>query len=47
MRATIYLEKPLQLRSKLTELVQNNLDFYHLKVVFQSPYKLSTLFRFK
>ena len=27
--------------------VQNNLSFCHLKVVFQSPYKLNTLFRFK
>ena len=47
MRATIHWEKSLQLRSKLVKSVQNNLSFCHLKVVFQSPYKLHTLFRFK
>ena len=40
-------KKPLQLRSKLLKSVQNNLSFCHLKVFFQSPYKLHTLFRFK
>ena len=40
-------KKSLQLRSKLVKSVQNNLSFCHLKVVFQSPYKLHTLFRFK
>ena len=40
-------KKTLQLRSKLVKSVQNNLSFCHLKVVFQSPYKLHTLFRFK
>ena len=40
-------KKSLQLRSKLAKSVQNNLNFCHLKIVFQSPYKLRTLFRFK
>ena len=40
-------KKSLQLRSKLVKSVQNNLSFCHLKVVFQSPYKLHTLFCFK
>ena len=40
-------KKSLQLRSKLVKLVQNNLSFCHRKVVFQSPYKLHTLFHFK
>ena len=39
-------KKSLQLRSKLVKSVQNNLSLSHLKVVFQSPYKLHT-FRFK
>ena len=39
--------KSLQLRSKLDKSVQNNLSFCHLKVVFQSLYKLHTLFCFK
>ena len=40
-------KKSLQLRSKLVKSVQNNLRFCYLKVVFQSPYKLHTLFCFK
>ena len=40
-------KKLLQLKSKLVKLVQNDLNFCHLKVVFQSPYKPRTLFRFK
>ena len=40
-------KKSLQLRSKLVKSVQNNLSFCHLKVVFQSPRKFCTLFRFK
>ena len=40
-------KKSLHLRSKLVKSVQNNLSFCYLKVVFQSPYKLHTLFRFK
>ena len=40
-------KKSLQLRSKLVKSVQNNLSFCHLKIVFQSPRKLCTLFRFK
>ena len=40
-------KKSLQLRSKIAKLVQNNLSFHHLKVVFQSSYKFHTLFCFK
>ena len=40
-------KKSVQLRSKLVKSVQNNLSFCHLRVVFQSPYKGHTLFRFK
>ena len=40
-------KKSLQLRSKLVKSVHYNLSFCRLKVVFQSPYKLRTLFRFK
>ena len=40
-------KKSLKLRSKLVKSVRNNLSFCHPKVVFQSPYKLHTLFRFK
>ena len=47
MRATIHWKKSLQLRSKLVKSVQNNLSLCHFQVVFQSPYKLHTLFRFK
>ena len=42
-----FVSKSLQLRSKVAKSVQNNLSFCHLKVVFQSPCKLCTLFRFK
>ena len=40
-------KKSLKLRSKLVKSVKNNLRFCHLKVVFQSPNKLCTLFGFK
>ena len=40
-------KKSFQLRFKLVKSVQNNLSFRHLRVVFQSPYKLHTLSRFK
>ena len=40
-------KKSFQLRSTLVKSVQNNLCFCHLKVDFQSPYKLHTLFCFK
>ena len=40
-------KKSLQLRSKLVKSVENNFNFCSLKVVFQSPYKRRTLFRFK
>ena len=37
----------MQLRSRLVKSVQENLSFCHLKIVFQSPYKICTLFHFK
>ena len=40
-------KKSLQLRSKFVKSVQNNLSYCHIKVAFQSPCKLCTLFRFK
>ena len=40
-------KKSIQLRSKLVKSIQNNLSFCHLKVAFQSPNKLRTLFRCK
>ena len=40
-------KKSLELRSQLVKSVQNNLNFCHLIIVLQSPYKLCTLFRFK
>ena len=40
-------KKSLQLRSKLVKSAHNNLSFCHLEVIFQSPYKFPTLFRFK
>ena len=40
-------KESLQLKPKLVKSVHNNLSFCHFKVVFQSPYKLRTLFRFK
>ena len=40
-------KKSLQLRSTSVKSVHNNLGFCHLKVVFQSPYKLRTSFCFK
>ena len=47
MGATSYQEKLLQLRPKLVKSEQNNLNFCHFKIVFQSPYKLRTFFHFK
>ena len=40
-------KKSFQLRSKLVKSPEINLSYCLLKVVFQSPYKLPTLFRFK
>ena len=37
----------LQLRSRLVKFIQGNLQFCSLKVVFQSPCKLRSLFHFK
>ena len=39
--------KSLQLRTRLVNSIENNLKFYKLKVIFQSPCKLSSLFRYK
>ena len=40
-------KKSLQLRSQLVKSIQQNLQFCSLNVVFQSPCKLHTLFKFK
>ena len=40
-------DKPLQLRTCLFNFIENNLKFCKLKVIFQSPCKLSSLFRYK
>ena len=40
-------KKSLQLRSRLVKFIQGNLQFCSLKVVFQSPCKLLSLFHFK
>ena len=47
MGTTIYWEKSLHTRSELIKSARNNLSSCHLKVVFQSPYKLRTFFRFE
>ena len=39
--------KPRQLRTHLVNSTENNLKFCKLKVIFQSPCKLSSLFRYK
>ena len=39
--------KSLQLRTRLVISIENNLKFCKLKVIFQSPYKLSSLFHYK
>ena len=40
-------KKSLQLRSRLVKSIQRNLKFCSLNVIFQSPCKLHTLFKFK
>ena len=40
-------KKSLQLRSRLVKFIQGNLQFCSLKVIFQSPCKLCSLFHFK
>ena len=40
-------KKSLQLRSRLINTINKNLSFCDLRIVFYSPCKLSTLFRFK
>ena len=40
-------KKSLQLRSRFFQSIQGNLQFCSLKVVFQSPCKLCSLFHFK
>ena len=39
--------KSLQLRTCLVNSIENNLKFCKLKVIFQSPCKLTLLFRYK
>ena len=39
--------KSLQLRTRLVNSIENNLKICQLKVIFQSPCKLSSLFRYK
>ena len=39
--------KSLQLRTRLVNSIKNKLKFCKLKVIFQSPCKLSSLFRYK
>ena len=40
-------KKSLQLKSRLVKSIQQNLKFCSLNVIFQSPCKLHTLFKFK
>ena len=40
-------KKSLQLRSQLVKSIQQNLKFCSLNVIFQSPCKIHTLFKFK
>ena len=40
-------KKSLQLRTRLVNAIENNLKFCKLKVIFESPYKLSSLFHYK
>ena len=37
----------MQLRTRLINPIESNLKFCKLKVIFQSPYKLNSLFRYK
>ena len=39
--------KSLQLRTRLVNSIENNLKFCKLKLIFQSPCKLSWMFRYK
>ena len=39
--------KSLQLRTRLVNSIENNLKFCKIKVIFQSPCKLSLLFRYQ
>ena len=40
-------KKSMQLRTRLVNSIECNLEFRKLKVIFQSPCKLSSLFRYK
>ena len=40
-------KKSMQLRTRLVNSIENNLKFCKLKVIFQSPCKLNSLFRYK
>ena len=37
----------MQLRTRLVNFIESNLKFCKLKVIFQSPYRLNLLFRYK
>ena len=41
------VKKSLQLRTRLVNSIKNNLKFCKLRVIFPSPYKLNSLFRYK
>ena len=40
-------KKSVQLRTRLVNSIESNLKFCKLKVIFQSPYKRNSLFRYK
>ena len=40
-------KKSMQLRTRLVNSIENNIKFCKLKVIFQSPYKLNSLFHYK
>ena len=40
-------KKSMQLRTRLVNSIESNLKFCKLKVIFQSPCKLNSLFRYK
>ena len=40
-------KKSLQLRTRLVNSIENNLKFCKLKVIFQTPCKLNSMFRYK
>ena len=40
-------KKSMQLRTRLVNSIESNLKFCKLKVIFQSPFKLNSLFRYR